>query len=324
MTTRPVQLTLAARIGGGGPVDGPGSGGSGCPCDECDGRCAPPDDSDYLDDGPAEGPGASGPGDDEPGDDEPDDELGDDEPGDDDPDERGPGGGPRGGSEPPSARRPEDDAQPSAGGDAGPGTGADGGSAPPAPRSPLPQHDGGPPPTLTNLVFPLATFLGLAERPGEGHGLGTLDPALCRALAATAVRSPHTTVCVTVTDHDGIAIGHGCAKPGRLARPPDGPPPPLVALPARINLTITATRLMRLRADTELGPSGSLHDAPPGGPQTTGPPGLPGAGWALAPQRPFRGQEPSGRPRLVPRLGADPTLGPGIQRGPRAGADLRL
>ena len=238
--------------GGCGPADGPGSGGSDCPCDECDGRCAPPDDSNYLDDGP----GASGPGDDEP-----DDEMGDDEPDDDEP----------------VHDEPDDDepvdAQPSAGGHAGPGTGGDGGSAPPAPRSPLPQHDGGPPPTLTDLVFPLATLLGLAERPGEGHGLGTLDPALCRALAATAVRSPHTTVCVTVTDPDGIAIGHGCAKSGRLARPPGGPPPPLLALPARINLTISTTRLMQLHAKTELR-----------GPQTPGPPRPPRTGWALAPK----------------------------------------
>ena len=114
-------------------------------------------------------------------------------------------------------------------------------------------------------MLPLATLLGLAERPGEGHGLGTLDPALCRALAATAARSPHTTVCVTVTDPDGIAIGHGCVKPGRLARPPDGPPPPLVALPARINLTVTARRLAaasaRSRTPGRPGRAGSRRPA---------------------------------------------------------------
>jgi hypothetical protein len=279
-----------------GPADGPGSGGSDCPCDECDGRCAPPDDSDYLDDGPcASGPGDDEPGgelgDDEAGDDEPGDELGDDEPGDDEPGDDEPGdgghgGGPRGGSEPPSARRPEDDAEPSAGGDAGPGTGGDagpgtggdGGSAPPAPRSSLPQHAGGPPPTLTDLVFPLATLLGLAERPGEGHGLGTLDPALCRALAATAVRSPHTTVCVTVTNPDGIAIGHGCVKPGPLARPPRGPAAPLVALAARINLTITTACLAGLRPQPAARPPG--------------PPGQRETGWAFA----RRGAGPPGDP----------------------------
>jgi hypothetical protein len=41
-------------------------------------------------------------------------------------------------------------------------------------------------PALTaraNLTVPLATLLGLAERPGAGHGLGPLDPALARDLA---------------------------------------------------------------------------------------------------------------------------------------------
>jgi hypothetical protein len=112
-------------------------------------------------------------------------------------------------------------------------------------------------------VIPLATLLGLAERPGEGHGLGPLDPDLCRALAASAARSPHSTVCVTVTDPDGVAVGHGCAKLAKKQRPglvnpvtsphvcPDGI---LTALPTRANLTIPAARL------TEPARSG----APPG------------------------------------------------------------
>ena len=102
---------------------------------------------------------------------------------------------------------------------------------------------------LQDLILPLATLLGLADKPGEGHGLGTLDPDLCRTLAATATLSPHTTICLTITNPDGIAIGHGCAKPGGpppRPRPPGGPAPPLVALPARINLTITADRLAEL------------------------------------------------------------------------------
>ena len=45
------------------------------------------------------------------------------------------------------------------------------------------------PPGLDDLVFPLATLLGLADRPGEGHGLGVLDPDLCRDLAAIAAAS---------------------------------------------------------------------------------------------------------------------------------------
>jgi hypothetical protein len=92
---------------------------------------------------------------------------------------------------------------------------------------------GGPGPVLSansNLTLPLVTLLGLAERPGMGHGLGALDPALVRGLAATAARSPHSEWCVTITDANGYAIGHGCAKPVRKGRgkaPParnrDGP-----------------------------------------------------------------------------------------------------
>jgi hypothetical protein len=73
-------------------------------------------------------------------------------------------------------------------------------------------------PARSNLTLPLATLLGLAERPGEGHGLGPLDPALVRGLAATAARSPHSTWCLTITDQDGHAIAHGCAKPAQNKR----------------------------------------------------------------------------------------------------------
>jgi hypothetical protein len=105
---------------------------------------------------------------------------------------------------------------------------------------------------------PLATLLGLAERPGESHAFGPLDPDLCRQLAAAAAAaSPWTQLCVTVTDVDGIAVGHGCARPSRAAarghpasRPffPALTPLPALAgcLPARINLTITAARLAKL------------------------------------------------------------------------------
>jgi len=53
------------------------------------------------------------------------------------------------------------------------------------------------------------------------------DPWLARDLAAAAARNPKTTWCVTVTDPDGHAVGHGCARPepsshGKRAGP--GPP----------------------------------------------------------------------------------------------------
>ena len=68
-------------------------------------------------------------------------------------------------------------------------------------------------PGRVNLTIPLATLLGLAERPGEIPGLGPIDPDLARDLANAAAQNPTTTWCVTVTDEQGRAIGHGCARP---------------------------------------------------------------------------------------------------------------
>ena len=87
------------------------------------------------------------------------------------------------------------------------------------------------------LTIPLATLLGLADRPGEIPGIGPIDPALARDLANAAAANPKTTWCVTVTDQEGHAIGHGCARPEpknqrryREKRhkpgPPDGRDPP--------------------------------------------------------------------------------------------------
>ena len=101
-------------------------------------------------------------------------------------------------------------------------------------------------PRRSDLVIPLVTLLGLGDRPGEGHGLGPLDPELCRDLAAAAAGSPHSEWCVTVTDPSGIAIGHGCAG----SAPSAAPLPGRRALPARVNLTITSTQLEQLTRAT--------------------------------------------------------------------------
>jgi len=82
-----------------------------------------------------------------------------------------------------------------------------------------------------NLTVTLPTMLGLAYRPGELAGLGPVDPALARDLAAAAARNPQTTYCVTVTDEQGHAIGHGCARPEpknrtRTGKRPVGHDPP--------------------------------------------------------------------------------------------------
>ena len=73
-----------------------------------------------------------------------------------------------------------------------------------------------------NLTIPLATLLDLADRPGEIPGIGPIDPWLARDLARTAASHPKTKWCVTVTDKQGHAIGHGCARPeprGRKKNP---------------------------------------------------------------------------------------------------------
>jgi hypothetical protein len=85
-----------------------------------------------------------------------------------------------------------------------------------------------------NLTVTLTTLLGLAERPGEIPGLGPIDPDLARDLARAAAQNPKTNWCVTVTDEQGHAIGHGCARPQAKGHrrhrgkggPPDGRDPP--------------------------------------------------------------------------------------------------
>ena len=63
------------------------------------------------------------------------------------------------------------------------------------------------------LTAPLATLTRLADRPGELSGLGPVDPWLTRDLATAAAANPRTTWCLTVTDSQGHAVAHGCARP---------------------------------------------------------------------------------------------------------------
>ncbi len=128
-------------------------------------------------------------------------------------------------------------------GDDGPADSGDDGSPPDPgladPGEPIPPTAGVLPAGFAgriNLTIPLTTLLDLAERPGELSGLGPVDPALARDLARAAARNPKTTWCLTVTDEQGHAIGHGCARPEPRTRPPDashgqprtptGPAPP--------------------------------------------------------------------------------------------------
>ena len=111
-------------------------------------------------------------------------------------------------------------------------TAGGGGSEPAGPGGPPPAGPAGDAASAgfagrVTLTAPLATLTELADRPGELSGLGPIDPWLARDLAAAAARNPKTTWCVTVTDKQGHAIGHGCARPvpkSRRARAGPGPP----------------------------------------------------------------------------------------------------
>lgn len=69
-----------------------------------------------------------------------------------------------------------------------------------------------------NLTLPLATALGLAEHPGAVAGFGPVDAPLARHLTGLAATHPASRCCVTLTDMEGHAVGHGCLPgPGALA-----------------------------------------------------------------------------------------------------------
>ena len=169
---------------------------------------------------------------------------------------------------------PDDGTSPDDGGDGpGPGPGGPGG---PGPRPGVPPTGREGERRPADLIVPLATLLGLAERPGEIHGFGLLDPALARELAAAAAASPRTEVCVTVTSPEGYAIGHGCARPTRTSRHA-GPAASPVALPVRLNLTIPAATLPGLSGQaSRAGPAGNDGPGSHAGPWSFTPRGGPG------------------------------------------------
>jgi hypothetical protein len=185
---------------GGGPGSKPGPGADDDPGEGPDSEPGP-----GADDGPGEGPdsgpggnggGPAGPGLDQPG--------------------GGSGSGGSGGS--------------GNGGSGGSGTGGSGTGGSGAGALPgIPAGFA----ARTNLTLPLATLLWLADRPGLLPGIGPVDPALARDLAAAAARHPASTWCLTITDPHGRPVAHGCGRPpprnegrqdipGGAAR--DGPP----------------------------------------------------------------------------------------------------
>ena len=114
-------------------------------------------------------------------------------------------------------------------------------------------------------------MLELADRPGEIPGLGPVDPWLARDLARAAAANPTTTWCLTVTDQQGHAIGHGCARPApkNHENHPGGHPGP--------GRRRAATRRIR-----PAGPAGTGQGPPsPTASARAGPPGGYGS-WRLA------------------------------------------
>jgi hypothetical protein len=65
-----------------------------------------------------------------------------------------------------------------------------------------------------NLTMPALAWLGLSDAPGQANGFGALDAATCRDLATALAGRPATRWCVTLTDPDGRAVAHGCARAG--------------------------------------------------------------------------------------------------------------
>jgi hypothetical protein len=172
--------------------------------------------------------------------------------------DRGDDGGSSGGAEPAGGGNPGGKPGGNPGG--GPDRGGGGGSA----------RAGARPVVLPAVTVPLATLLGLAERPGENRLLGAFDPALARDLAAAAARSPLSRWEVTIVDRHGYAVGHGVARLPRGSRAAPWPPGLVsCALSARVNITVTEASLRRLAANPRSG-------APPGG-------------WGLTPRAPTDG-----------------------------------
>lgn len=100
-----------------------------------------------------------------------------------------------------------------------------------------------------NLTVPLTTLLHLSDHSGEAAGFGPLDADLARAIVATASGSPVTSWCLTITDPDGRALGHGCGQRRRKSSGGSDPPgdprwpgavlrPAPPAIPGNLSFTI--------------------------------------------------------------------------------------
>ncbi len=95
---------------------------------------------------------------------------------------------------------------------------ADRGDAPAAGAAPgLPDATGAGRSGSVNLTVPLLTLLGLSGQPGEVAGFGPVSGPVAGEILGPGWGGSGSRWCVTVTDEQGGAVGHGCArpKPGR-------------------------------------------------------------------------------------------------------------
>jgi hypothetical protein len=72
---------------------------------------------------------------------------------------------------------------------------------------------------LVHLTVPLTTWLGLSQAPGEVAGFGPASGPVCRDIAGLIANGGRSRWCITLTNAQGQAIAHGCAR----CPPPDGP-----------------------------------------------------------------------------------------------------
>jgi hypothetical protein len=80
---------------------------------------------------------------------------------------------------------------------------------------------------MINLTMPLGTWLGLSQSPGQVAGFGLLGAEDSRDLGQAMGAHPRTRWCVTITDHTGRPLAHGCIPRRRgPPRPSPGPPWP--------------------------------------------------------------------------------------------------
>jgi len=103
---------------------------------------------------------------------------------------------------------------PDPGASAGPaGAGPAGDDGPPAPRlRPVPGELASLSGSV-NLTMPLSAWLGTTDAPGDAEAYGPLAAEDCRDLARDlAAAGKRVRWCVTLTDPDGRAVAHGCAR----------------------------------------------------------------------------------------------------------------